>query len=100
MTNAANATLAEDDLGIETFFAPIHWGNNDLVPFHRYEIDAATLSWREISPGRSVTNHSIATPAYIHTGADLLENTDPAALLPAARLTLEIMERLAAAASD
>ncbi len=96
VTDAGNAVYAAGNFDM-TFYAPIHWGLNDIVPFYYAGIPAATLSWREISPARAVTNYDIATPRLIHTYGDTLDNTDMPSLYTTVDFAARVLDMMAGA---
>lgn len=55
--------------------SPVTAGMHDLLPFRRYGVNAATLSWREIDYSRGYGNdYSLASPSIIHTSSDTVSN--------------------------
>ena len=58
------------------FYCPVSAGKHDLLPFRKYGLDGATLSWREKSDFDNKCDYNLIPPAIIHTDSDTVENTD------------------------
>ncbi|MEG2233299.1 MAG: M28 family peptidase [Oscillospiraceae bacterium] len=94
VSSSAIRAYEKNEFGIPRLFAPIHWEKNDLRPFHKAGIDAATVSWREIDKTRAITNYDIASPIVMHTPDDVLETMDMNSLCQTTRFTAKAFEEL------
>lgn len=69
------------------YVSPVTAGMHDLLPFRKNSIPGATLSWREVDKSRSGgCDMDLASPSIIHTGSDLVKNTDMNSLYSTVRL--------------
>ena len=75
------------DLGEEEYYCAVAAGLNDIIPFERAGIPAATLSWREVDYNRSpYADYGLASPSQIHTTDDSYENFNMESLVSTTKL--------------
>ncbi len=80
------------DLGEDEYYTTVAAGLNDIIPFERAGIPAATLSWREIAPDRSpYSDYGLAAPSQIHTTADSYENFNTDSLVSVTKLIVNFL---------
>lgn len=58
------------------FYCPVSAGKHDLLPFRKYGLDGATLSWREKTDFDNNCDYNLIPPTIIHSDYDSVENTD------------------------
>ncbi len=80
------------NLGEEKYYTTVAAGLNDIIPFERAGIPAATLSWREIDYNRSpYSDYGLAAPSQIHTVNDSYANFNMTSLTETTKLIVNTL---------
>jgi len=80
--------------GEKEFYCPVSAGKHDLLPFRKYGVDGATLSWREKDISDNACDYNLVPPVIIHTSFDTIENTDINSLILTTRLVVRTLTKI------